>query len=264
MKIRIRFSKEGSMKFIGHLDVMRYFQKCFRRAGIPVKLSEGFSPHFIMSFASPLGIGLTTCGDYLDVTLKSDENTEDVKARLNAVLNEEIRVISVLALPEDEKTSMSMLAACDYVAYVKDEKIQGFAGPTGSALEEKISEFMNSSEIKVLKKTKKSEKEVNIRDNIYIMRPFDTKSSKESGFSEFSEKKMFDAIFMRVTSGSVTNIKPELVIESFADFCGFKYDPFDWQITRLDMYGDRNAVKGKVNTMTTDPACDLVSLSEYV
>ena len=58
MKIRIKFAKEGTMKFIGHLDVMRYFQKVMRRADVDIRYSEGFSPHQIMSFASPLGVGM--------------------------------------------------------------------------------------------------------------------------------------------------------------------------------------------------------------
>ena len=53
MKVRIKFSKYGALRFIGHLDVMRYFQKAIRRAEIDIAYSEGFSPHQIMSFASP-------------------------------------------------------------------------------------------------------------------------------------------------------------------------------------------------------------------
>ena len=44
------------MKFIGHLDIMRYFQKAIRRANIPIAFSGGFSPHMIMSFAAPLAL----------------------------------------------------------------------------------------------------------------------------------------------------------------------------------------------------------------
>ena len=64
MNIRIKFRKYGAMKFISHLDVMRYFQKAMRRAGIDICFSEGFSPHMIMSFAAPLGVGLTSGGEY--------------------------------------------------------------------------------------------------------------------------------------------------------------------------------------------------------
>lgn len=63
MKIRIKFSKQGAMKFIGHLDTMRYFQKAMRRADVDIRYSEGFSPHQIMSFAAPLGVGLTGSGE---------------------------------------------------------------------------------------------------------------------------------------------------------------------------------------------------------
>ena len=58
IKVRIKFSKHGVMRFIGHLDIMRYFQKVFRRAEIDIAYSGGFSPHQIMSFAQPLGVGL--------------------------------------------------------------------------------------------------------------------------------------------------------------------------------------------------------------
>ena len=52
MKVRVRFSKQGTMKYIGHLDMVRYFQKVHRRAGVDVAYSEGFSPHQKLSFAA--------------------------------------------------------------------------------------------------------------------------------------------------------------------------------------------------------------------
>ena len=58
MYIRIRFAKYGVVKFIGHLDVMRYFQKAVRRSGLAIKYSNGYSPHQLMVFASPLGVGM--------------------------------------------------------------------------------------------------------------------------------------------------------------------------------------------------------------
>ena len=69
MKARIKFRKYGALRFIGHLDVMRFFQKVMRRADIPIAFTGGFSPHMIMSFASPLGIGLASEGEYLTLSL---------------------------------------------------------------------------------------------------------------------------------------------------------------------------------------------------
>ena len=72
MKIRVKFSKHGAMKFIGHLDIMRYFQKAIRRAEIPIVFTEGFSPHMVMSFASPLGVGIESEGEYMDIGAEED------------------------------------------------------------------------------------------------------------------------------------------------------------------------------------------------
>ena len=65
MKIRIKFAKTGVMKFVGHLDVMRYFQKAIRRAELPIAYSEGFSPHMLLSLlrsvsasAAPVNISI--------------------------------------------------------------------------------------------------------------------------------------------------------------------------------------------------------------
>ena len=64
MKARIKFRKYGVMKFIGHLDVMRYFQKVMRRGEIPIAFTGGYSHHMIMSFAQTLGMDVTYFGDY--------------------------------------------------------------------------------------------------------------------------------------------------------------------------------------------------------
>ena len=69
MKIRIKFQKSGPLRFIGHLDVMRFFQKAIRRAGLDIVYTGGFSPHQIMTFAAPLGAGLESEGEYMDIEL---------------------------------------------------------------------------------------------------------------------------------------------------------------------------------------------------
>ena len=99
MKLRIKFKKYGAVRFIGHLDVMRFFQKAIRRAGIDVAYSQGFSPHQIMAFAAPLGVGLTSNGEYMDIEVNSIASCQDVQERLNRVSVPGIEVISVKILP---------------------------------------------------------------------------------------------------------------------------------------------------------------------
>ena len=94
MKIRIKFQKQGTVRFIGHLDVMRYFQKVMRRAEVDIRYSEGFSPHQIMSFASPLSVGLISHAEYVDIDVNSSGNSTGMVRRLNEVSAEGLEVLS--------------------------------------------------------------------------------------------------------------------------------------------------------------------------
>ena len=124
MKVRIKFSKEGPVKFVGHLDTMRYFQKAIRRANLPVAFSGGYSPHMIMSFASPLGIGLTSDGEYFDIELTEAIDSKTAVKRMNEVSIEGIEIISFRKIPDDKKqTGMTILAGADYLVSVRKFKL---------------------------------------------------------------------------------------------------------------------------------------------
>ena len=114
MKIRVKFKKWGCMKFIGHLDMMRYFQKAVRRADIDIRYSEGYSAHQIMSFAAPLGVGITSDGEYFDIDVNTTESTEKSIAALNAQMVDGVEVTGYVLLPDDAKKAMSLVAAADY------------------------------------------------------------------------------------------------------------------------------------------------------
>ena len=120
IKIRIKFRKYGVMRFIGHLDIMRYFQKAMRRAEIDICYSEGFSPHQIMSFAAPLGVGITSDGEYLDIEVNSTRSSEASIKALNDTMVEGVEVTEYVKLPDNAKTAMSMVAAADYDLFFKE------------------------------------------------------------------------------------------------------------------------------------------------
>ena len=117
MKTRMRFVKCGSMKFIGHLDCMRFFQKAIRRAKLDVAYSKGYSPHQLMSFASPLGVGVTSDGEYIDVEFYSlpDLSLPELVTYLNQFMTDEIFVTDIEIMPDGFKNSMSLLIAADYI-----------------------------------------------------------------------------------------------------------------------------------------------------
>ena len=113
MKIRIKFAKEGNMKFIGHLDVMRYFQKVMRKADVDIRYSEGFSPHQIMSFAAPLGVGITSRGEYVDIEVISTDSSKEMLRRMNEVAVEGIEFLNYRKLPDTAASAMSLVAAAE-------------------------------------------------------------------------------------------------------------------------------------------------------
>lgn len=265
MKARIKFSKMGSMRFIGHLDVMRYFQKAFRRADIALSYSQGFSPHQLMSFASPLGIGLSSDAEYLDIVLEDGEPINDFVLRLNAVMNEEIRVKGMTVLKEDSKTSMAVLAACDYLITVKPGQ-QSFLMDCARR-REAVERLLSRNTVDICKKTKRSEKIVDIKDNIYRIaderQEFEDFTGVSYGSLALDISEYIPVLYLQLTAGSMVNIKPELVIEALSIQEGEKYDWLSYQIHRMEMYADLDAKKGEVHTLSSAVPCKLIPLLEY-
>lgn len=265
MKARIKFSKTGSMRFIGHLDVMRYFQKAFRRAKIPVSYSQGYSPHQILSFTSPLGIGLTSDAEYMDMELDACPEPDKMVEWMNTQMNDEIRVKDFLLLPDDAKPSMAMLSGCDYVITLKPDVQSPFRDREWTSA--KWKEFQAQDTILILKKTKRSQKEVNIRPNIYYASGDRAEFEQMTGQSYdnlcIDLDEFTPVLFCQLTAGSVVNIKPELLMQAFCEYTGVNYEPLMYQIHRLEMYGDANGKKGEVHLLHDELPCQLVPLSEY-
>ena len=234
MKARLKFSKAGTMKFIGHLDVMRYFQKAFRRAEIDVTYSQGYSPHQLLSFASPLGVGLTSDGEYLDMQLNSVYSEEEMIEKINSAMNDEIQAVSFHVLPDDSKNAMSIVAGADYLISVKD----GY--PVMEDFQKRFEEFLQQESIVIVKKTKKSEKEIDIRPLIYKY-TFDV-SYDHSVADQYDND---NVVKLRLCAGSAENLKPELVMHAFCNYCNVEFNEYAYQMHRYDMYAldaDNNLV----------------------
>ena len=151
LKARIKFRKNGVMKFIGHLDIMRYFQKAIRRAEIPIAFTSGYSPHMIMSFANPLGVGLTSDGEYFDIELTESIASKEVVRRLNEQMVDGMEIVSFVQIPDDKKSKgMSIVAGADYLSSVKK-----MAACRKILLKKLESLFYAQNEICVVKKDEK-------------------------------------------------------------------------------------------------------------
>jgi radical SAM-linked protein len=221
MKIRIKFRRFGAVKFLGHLDMMRYFQKAVRRAGIDICYSEGFSPHQIMSFAAPLGVGITSDGEYFDIEVNSTMSSEQAIKAFNDTMVDGIEVTGYVRLPDNAKTAMAIVAAADYRLTFKS----GYESPYNvSEWQSAIRElFYDQPEFLIRKKTKKSEREVDLKPLVYALEVSEDEDENPS-------------FFLKLSAGSTDNIKPELVLASLYEKLGIPFNEQTIQIHRLEVY----------------------------
>lgn len=204
------------MKFIGHLDIMRYFQKVMRRADVNIRYSEGFSPHQIMSFASPLGVGMESRGEYVDIEVLTTDSSTEMLRRINSTMAEGMEALSYRLLPDTAANAMSIVAAADYTLRFRE----GYEPADLDDFLNGLTDFLNQDEIMVIKKTKKGEKEINIRPMVYEM-----KADREH-------------IFLKIAAGSAANLKPELFMKAYMESRGETMADFTFMITRNELYAN--------------------------
>ena len=217
MKVRIKYTKSGHFRFIGHLDVMRYFQKAVKRAELDIAYSQGFSPHQLMSFAAPLALGVTSEGEYFDAEFHSLVSSDEFIRRLNEQMVEGMKVNDVILLPDHAKNSMSIVAASDYHISFAD-KADSVALAYQAELLETANHLLEHPVIEVFRKTKKSEKIEDIKKGILKLHP--------DG----------DQLYMLLATGSEYNLKPELVVEALCKDVGCEYHKFDYRVHRIETY----------------------------
>ncbi len=213
-KLRIKFSKHGPIVFIGHLDIMRYFQKAIRRAEVDISYSTGFSPHQIMSFAAPLGVGLCSNGEYFDIGVDALTTAQQVKETLNNQMVEGIEILSVKKLPDDAGNAMASVAAAGYTIHFRNGHEPDFD------LFGQLEAYLAQDTIWAIKETKKSTKTFDLKESIYQLAWNETDQT----------------IYMLVNASSGGNIKPSFVMENIYAFCGQTAGEFDFLITREDTY----------------------------
>ena len=215
IKYRFKFEKFGTIKFIGHLDVVIVFQRALKRADIPIAYSNGFNPHQLISFALPLSLGYTSIGEYGDFQLQTEEKPEELKEKINNALPEGLIITELIKLKEGVKNTMASVCAASYDIYF-DETI------SPEDVKNNLSSFINQNEILVMKKTKKNFKETDIKPDIL-------------GAEDISADGKA-VLKVLVNAGSVKNLKPESVAEGFCIFINKEYNRYKTAFRRNEMY----------------------------
>ncbi|WP_308779886.1 TIGR03936 family radical SAM-associated protein [uncultured Clostridium sp.] len=194
MRYVIKFTKESSIKFISHLDLMRTIQRVIRRADLPMEYSKGFNPHMAMSIAQPLSVGVYSDAEYMDIVLVEELSEEEVINRLNAKTASGIKFLNAKKVVnvEGQKKVPQSMALVDAARFTikmicKDANI----------VEEKMKALEKESQWTTIKKSKKGEKEVNLKTMI-----------KEMKYWINNDELIINIV---VSSGSREHLSPDLV-----------------------------------------------------
>ena len=227
IRARMRLAKYGPMKFIGHLELMRFLQKCLRRTDIDVHYSDGITPRMIMSTAMPLGLGLESSGEYVDLELGRPVSTEHALEQLRPMMPEGLEILDFRQVgeivPEGGGTAkkpekaMSVVAAAEYDVCFRDSY-----RPPGN-WQQILLDFVGQEEIIWTKETKKGFRTLDMKPLIYA-------------FSITED----DHVQMCVCSRVGQNLRPEQLVGEALVRKGFQIPGDALQIRRVDLLAEQD------------------------
>lgn len=156
-KARMRFSKNEEAAYISHLDLMHCMQRVIARAHLPVWYTEGFNQHIYISIALPLSTGYSGEWEFLDFNCTADAIPPDAVKKMNAVMPSGLSVQEIYPLEQGGRHVRD-------IAYSKYEITWEFDHGVPEDFCDRAAALFNRESILMLKKSKRGEKEVNIKD----------------------------------------------------------------------------------------------------
>ncbi len=194
-KVRAVFTKVGRVKYISHLDLNRHMQRVLRRSGLPIKYTEGFNPHAWLTFALPLSLGFESRVETMDFKLTEDIAPEIVKERLNAVLPDDLKVLSV-SYPMHANTD---IVSSEYTIKISSRKMKS------CDIEKLFDGFIAQDEI-IAEKFNKKKKTI-----LVDIKPIFEILQKYCNDNEFVLK-------IIAPSGNEKNYNPNLLVDMFLKY----------------------------------------------
>lgn len=218
MKYMIRFSKLGLIRYTSHLDMLRLFQRSFKRAGVPLAYSNGFNPHPRLSFAQPLSLGYESISEYLDFETKNDNFTPDeIQRRLASIMPGGIEILACGLVKPDHKSLASLTAYGSYVTIFQTDQLS----KDWSSIAEN---FLNQQQIMATKRQKQGSDalEFDCKDRI---KSFQCKVDNQAIHCD-----------LLIKTGSQNHLSPELLLGSFCRYADIPSQDQAIRILRTELY----------------------------
>jgi len=160
----VTWRKAGPLRFLGHLDVARTFDRAVRRARLPVVYSRGFSPSAHLSFADALPVGVAGDNELCLIELERPMSAVAVHAALAPQMPTGLEVADVRVLREQEGKLLSQLSRAEY-----EIELRPSAEVPTEALREAIRLVREAGDLPVVRETKRHRRELDIRPHIYAL-----------------------------------------------------------------------------------------------
>lgn len=233
--LRGKFIKNGEMKYISHLDLVRLFHRVLRRAGIDIAYSQGFNPHPIISFATALSLGVESTGEYFDLKLNEEMPIGEFKEKVNEHMPKGIQIIEAIYINDKEDSLMSMVEYSDYRIDLEFSQ----HGINLEQLKEAIRGFLDQETIMITRKKKKKRRQRRQEYKEVDVKPLIHRFTVEKTQGKMAE---LNAL---LTTGSKGNLKPEDLIKLFDQYLQSDHSKLDnrlsiesdlIKIQRIDLY----------------------------
>ncbi|KJS82051.1 MAG: hypothetical protein JM58_15850 [Peptococcaceae bacterium BICA1-8] len=199
MNLRVKYGKTDQGKFISHLDLIRAWERAFRRAKTPISYSQGFNPHPKVSFGSALAVGLTSTGEYMDIVLKSNFPIQEIKGELAKYLPAGLIVYDIKEIDPKATPLMAVINRAKYLV-----RINLMQEVNQQELDNILLDLLKQEKIVVLRNTKKGLRERDIRSGIFELEA----KVKDRNKVELE---------MVVETGSGGNVRPEEVVAALQE-----------------------------------------------
>lgn len=213
----LQFQKSDIIRHLGLLDLQRTMQRALRRSGLPIRYSNGFNPHIVMSFASALSSGIPGDAELLDIALSGEVTQEECLKAMNRVLPPSLAASRVRLVEDSFPKVTAQLRQAQYRIRLRGEDAEKIASA--------IPAFLGESEIMALRKSKRAETMVNIRPMLHEL----------AIVSQGEQEVLLTA---RVSFVETATLKPELLLEALCMYAGAQMPVCE--IRRTALLGERD------------------------
>lgn len=125
-RVRVCYSKTGNLRFIGHLDTQRMFERALRRSTLPIRYTQGFSKHIRLNLASALPLGFIGSAEMLDFWLDAPLDTQEIREKLQKSLPAEIRILELYQVDNSLPSLQGSLVSSDYKITLPEDEFADF------------------------------------------------------------------------------------------------------------------------------------------